>query len=178
MVGGYDASTGSLILRQPAAIFSPLAWLLAGPLNPAGFFAHIPWNERTWDIPFDAMMWAMSVAFPLSVGCAIALLYLRGGGIGFMTILLITSLSAMVGCAATGPLYTLAISVLREFRIYWTAFPVSNFDEAVVTSGTFIRLGLMLVIIPLLPAAIILRLVAFRREAPKRKPATSSTLDL
>jgi hypothetical protein len=176
MVGGYDASTGSLELRQPEKIFAPLAWLLAGPLNPAEFFAHLPWNERSWDMPFDAMMWATSVAIPLSVGCAAALFYLRGGGFGFMTLLLIAGLSTLAACAVTGPLYTYAISVLREFGIYWTIFPVSNFDEAIVTSGTFIRLGLLLLSMPLLPAAILLRVIAFRRQPRKQRPVAASTL--
>jgi hypothetical protein len=175
MVGGYDASTGSLVLRQPAKIFAPLAWLIAGPLNPAGFFAPLPWNEWHWDIAYDTQMWAMSVAVPLSAGCIAGLFYLRDGGSGIMTLFLITGLSTLAACAATGPLYTIAISVLREFRIYWTAFPVFNLEQAIITSGTFIRIGLMLCIVPLAPAVILLRLIAFRR-APRRKKATTATL--
>ena len=50
MVGEYATSAGALELRNPAKLFVPIAWLIAGPVNPVGFFAHLPWNERSWDI--------------------------------------------------------------------------------------------------------------------------------
>jgi hypothetical protein len=177
MVGRYDASTGSLVLRQPPKLFMPLAWLLAGPLNPAGFFAHLPWNERAWDMPFDPVMWATSVALPLSVGCAIALAYLRGGGFGFMTLFLILGLSTLAACAVTGPIYASVILILREFGIYWTIFPVFTFEQALITSGTFIRLGLILVSLPLVAATVVLRVVAFRRE-PRAQTAKAAASNL
>jgi hypothetical protein len=167
MAGGYDASTGALELRRPIRFFAPLGWLVAGPLNPAGFLAPLPWNEPAWDLPFDTQMWAMSVAVPLSLGCIGALYYLRDGGVGIMTLFLVLALPTLAACAATGPLYAAVISVLREFRIYWTAFPVFSFDDAIITSGTFMRLGLMLCIIPLVPAVLLLRAIAFRRAPTK-----------
>jgi len=175
MVGEYATTPGALVLRKPAQFFTPLAWLIAGPLNPAGFFAPVPWNGWSWGMPFDGTLWAISVAVPLSVGSAAALFYLREGGFGFLSLVLVTALSTLAACAVTGPIYTFAISALREIGIYWTRFPVSNFDEAVVTSGTFIRLGLLLLVAPILPAAILLRLIAFRREPRKKKTASAST---
>jgi hypothetical protein len=178
MVGEYATTPGALVLRKPARLFTPLAWMIAGPLNPAGFFAHLPWNEWSWDMPFDATLWTISVAIPLSAGCAGALFYLRGGGFGFLSLLLVTALSTLAACALTGPIYTLAISGLREIGVYWTMFPVSDFGEALVTSGTFVRLGLLLMALPILPAAVLLRLVAFRREPRKKVAKPASTLSI
>jgi hypothetical protein len=176
MVGEYAASPGALELRSPAKLFVPIAWLIAGPLNPVGFFAYLPWNERAWDMPFDGVMWATSVALPLSVGCAASLFYLRGGGFGFLTLVLVTLLTTLAACAVTGPAYTIAMWALARFGIYWTMFPIFDFGEALVTSGSFVRLGLLLLAAPILPAALLLRVIAFRRAAPRRKPATDSTL--
>lgn len=178
MVGEYAASTGSLEMRSPATLFAPVAWLIAGPLNPVGFFAHLPWNERSWDMPFDGVMWATSVALPLSVGCAGSLFYLRGGGFGFLTLALVTVLTTLAACAVTGPAYTIAMWALARFGIYWTMFPIFDFGEALMTSGSFVRLGLLLLAAPVLPAAILLRVIAFRREPSKRKPAPASTFTI
>ncbi len=178
MAGEYAASIGALELRSPAKLLVPIAWLIAGPLNPVGFFAHLPWNERSWDMPFDGVMWATSVALPLSIGCAGSLFYLRGGGFGFLTLVLVTVLTTLAACAVTGPAYTIAMWALARFGIYWTAFPIFSFGEALITSGSFVRLALLLLAAPILPAAILLRIIAFRREPPKNKPTAASTFTI
>jgi hypothetical protein len=170
MVGEYAQAARTLKLRSPAKLFVPLAWLIAGPANPAGYFAFMAWG-----MDFDLSYWIISVAIPLAVGCAGALFYLRGGGFGGLTLALVTALTTAAACAVTGPAYTIGLWALMQFDIYLSTLPLWSFDTAVITSGTFVRFGLLLLAITILPAVILLRLIAFQREAPKKKaPATSS----
>jgi len=171
MVGEYAQAAGALELRKPAQIFVPLAWLIAGPANPAGYFAFM-----VWGIDFDLSYWIISVAVPLAIGCGGALFYLRGGGFGGMSLAMVTTLTTAAACAVTGPAYTIGLWALMQFDIYLSSLPLWSFDTAVITSGTFVRFGLLLLAVTILPAVILLRLVAFQREAPKKRPPTTSTL--
>lgn len=163
MVGNYSASTGSLELRQPARIFLPISWAIAGPLNPASYFAF-----ELQHFYFDFVLLVVSLIIPLSAGCAAALYFLRGGGFGFVTLALITILVTISICALCGPIYTWILFSLQDIGLYLSPFPLGDADEAITTSGTFIRISLLLVAVPIIPAIILLRLVAFRREARKR----------
>ena len=74
MVGEYATSAGALELRNPAKLFVPIAWLIAGPVNPVGFFAHLPWNERSWDIDLPrffgpALTWGLGVSTVVNACC-------------------------------------------------------------------------------------------------------------
>src|SRR5262245_27721474 len=113
MVGNYTASTGSLELRQPAKAFVPIAWALAGPLNPAAYFAF-----KAYDIEFDLLFQIVSIVLPLSIGCAAALFFLRGGGFGFITLALISILVTISVCALCGPIYTWLLFQLQDYGLY------------------------------------------------------------
>jgi hypothetical protein len=170
MVGSYAQSAGALELRKPAQLFAPIAWLIAGPLNPAGFIAIQVWDSagpEYWLQDFDPTYWAVSVAVPLAIGTAGSLFYLRGGGFGFMSLGLITMLVTLAACAVTGPVYTIALWALMQVDIFLSPLPLWDFNAAVMTSGTFIRIGIQALAIPIVPAIIILRLIAFQREAKK-----------
>jgi len=171
MVGSYSQSSGSLELRKPEGLFVPLAWLLAGPANPVSYFAF-----QAYGMPFDLAQFIICLAIPLSIGCGVALFYLRGGGFGFMTLLLITIFVAYIACAATGPIYTMSLWTLVQVGIEPIYMPIATTAEAMITSGTFIRVGLFLVAIPILPAAIILRAIAFRREAKKKQSLSTANI--
>lgn len=162
MVGSYAESSNTLELRKPLAVFVPLAWLIAGPLNPASFFAFQVWNE-----PFDLTFWIICIAVPLAIACAGSLFYLREGGFGLTSLSLVFLLVALAACSVTGPACTFVLSGLEEAGIYLHVLPVSTMSQAILTSGTLIRLGLTLVAIPAIPAIILLRLIAFQREPKK-----------
>ena len=164
MVGNYSASTGSLELREPARIFLPIAWAIAGPLNPASYFAF-----ELQHFYFNPVLLVVSLIIPLSVGCATALYFLHGGGFVFVTLALITILVFFFNYTASTPIYTWILFLLQNIGLYLSPFPIGDADEAITTSGTFIRIGLVLVSVPIIPAVILLRLIAFRREA-KKKP--------
>ena len=165
MVGNYSASSGSLELRQPEKVFLPIGWVIAGPLNPAAYLAF-----AAYGLEFDLVFQVVSIVLPLSVGCAAALHFLRGGGFGFVTLTFITILVTISTCALLGPVYTWILFLLQNVGIDLSPFPMSSMSDVIRTSGTFIRLGLILVAVPIVPAIIILRIVAFRREA-RKKPA-------
>jgi hypothetical protein len=169
MVGTYGQSGGSLELRQPAKLFVPLAWLIAGPANPLTYFAFQIMGQR-----FDLTNWVICLVIPLSIACAAALFFLRGGGFGIVTLVLITALVGIASCAATGPIYTFAIWGLMQMDIFILDMPLWSTEAAVRTSGTFIALGLMLVAVCIVPAALILRIIAFRREAKKPRLSASA----
>jgi hypothetical protein len=169
MVGGYSQGSQSLELRKPAGVFVPIAWLVAGPANPVSFFA---FQVYGWD--FNIIHFIVCLVVPLSIACAVAIFFLRGGGFGFVTLTLITVFSGYVACAATGPIYTYGLTFLSQVGLDLSYLPVASPAEALVTSGTFIRIGLFLVAIPIVPAALILRLIAFRREEKKKKQTVST----
>jgi hypothetical protein len=144
-------------------VFVPLAWLIAGPLNPGGYFAF-----QVWGSEFDLSYWIVSVAIPLGLGCAGSLFFLRGGGFGFLTLGLITILVTVAACSMTGPIYTMSLWWLGQFGIVLTPFPIWDVESALRTSGTFIRIGFMMLAVPIVPAIIVLRLLAFQRETKRR----------
>ena len=163
MVGDYAQGTGSLELRKPIWLFSGIAWLLAGPLNPLGFYVF-----QLWEADFDPLVWAISIAIPLSLGCAAAIFFLRGGGFGFITLAFLAILVTMSLTALCGPVYTSALWLLAQAGV--ELMPVGTYLEALITSGTFVRLGLVMSAIPILLSIVVLRVVAFQREAKKKKP--------
>ena len=171
MVGRYDQTSGSLELRKPAKVFLPIAWLLAGPANPLSYFAF-----QAYGLDFDLTQFIVCLLIPLSVACAAALWYLRGGGFGFVTLTLITVFVAYLACAATGPIYTTSLWALAQVGIRPIYMPVDTSMEALITSGTLIRIGLFLVAVPILPAAIVLRIIAFRREAKKKQALSTANI--
>ena len=170
MVGSYAQTAGALELRKPVQLFAPIAWLVAGPFNPVGFIAIQVWESRGveyWLQDFNPTYWAVSIAVPLAIGTAGSLFYLRGGGFGFMSLGLITMLVTLAACAITGPVYTFALWALMQVDIFLSPFGLYDFNSAVMTSGTFIRIGIQALAIPIIPAIIILRLIGFQREAKK-----------
>jgi hypothetical protein len=171
MVGSYNQGSRSLELRKPAAVFVPLAWLLAGPANPASYFA---FQVYGWE--FDLTQFIICLVIPLSIACAVAIFFLRGGGFGIMTLILITVFSGYLACAATGPIYTYSLTALAQIGIRPIYMPIDTPAQAFVTSGTFIRMGMFLVAIPIAPAAIILRIIAFRREAKKEQKISTANV--
>jgi hypothetical protein len=162
MVGDYAQGTGSLELRRPVWLFSGLAWLIAGPANPLSFYVF-----EIWKSDFDLLVWTISIAIPLSLGCAAAIFFLRGGGFGFVTLAFLTILVTMSLTALCGPIYTSALWLLAQAGI--ELMPVGTYLEALITSGTFVRLGLILSAIPILLSIVVLRVVAFQRERKKKK---------
>jgi hypothetical protein len=171
MVGRYDQTSGSLELRKPAAVFTTIAWLLAGPANPVSFFSFAAYGRE-----FDLLEYVICLAIPLSVACGVALWFLRGGGFGFVTLTLITVFVGYLSCAAAGPIVTLSLWALAQAGIRPIYMPIDTLAESIITSGTYIRLGLFLVAVPIVPAALILRIVAFRREAKKKQPLSTANI--
>lgn len=171
MVGGYNQGSQSLELRKPAAVFVPLAWLLAGPANPVSYFAF-----QVYSMDFDLTQFIICLVVPLSIACAVAIFFLRGGGFGFVTLALITVFAGYIACVATGPAYTYGLTFLAQLGFRPFFMPIDTPAEALITSGTFIRYGLFLVAIPIVPAALILRIIAFRREAKKKQKISTANV--
>jgi hypothetical protein len=167
MVGDYAQGTGSLVLRKPVWLFASLAWLIAGPANPLGFYAF-----QLYDSDFDLLVWIISIAVPLSAGCAASLFFLRGGGFGLVTLAFLTILVTFSLTALCGPIYTSVIWLLAQAGI--ELMPVGTYLETLRTSGTFVRLGLFLVAAPILLSIVVLRVFAFRREAKRKKPVSTA----
>jgi len=171
MVGGYNKGSQSLELRQPAKVFIPLAWLLAGPANPVSYFAFQAYGRE-----FDLTQFIICLVIPLSIACAVAIFFLRGGGFGFVTLVLITVFSGYLACAATGPIYTYGLTFLANLGFRPFYMPIDTPAQAFVTSGTFIRVGLFLVAVPIAPAALLLRAIAFKREAKKKQTVSTANI--
>ena len=169
MVGDYAQGTGSLELRRPVWLFSGLALLIAGPANPLGFYVF-----EFYHADFNLLSWVISIAVPLSIGCAASIFFLRGGGFGLVTLAFLTILVTMSATALCGPIYTSALWLLAQVGL--ELMPVGTYLEALITSGTFVRMGLFLVAIPVLFSIIVLRVLAFRREAKKKKPVSTAGL--
>jgi hypothetical protein len=167
MVGDYAQGTGSLELRKPVWLFSGLAWLIAGPANPVSFYVF-----ELWKSDFNLLVWIISIAIPLSLGCAASIFFLRNGGFGFVTLAFLTILVTVSLTALCGPIYTSAIWLLAQAGI--ELMPVGTYLETLRTSGTFVRMGLIMIAVPILLSIVVLRVLAFQRERKRKKPISTA----
>jgi hypothetical protein len=170
MVGGYGQNRSmGLELRKPANVFAPLGWLAASLLNPGGYFAWWVWGLSE----FNMQLWAWHAVAPLQFGIAFAMMFLRQGGFGIVAFSFFAFICSLGACALTGPIYALAT---YGFQQHYMAIgtlgelPILSFADAMLHAGTNVRISLMFTAIAIVPAIILLRLVAFQR-IPPRKPS-------
>lgn len=163
MPSRYGSSDVSLDPRQPSAVLLPVAGLLAGPLNPTALASYAYWSRYFYMDGLTSSTWIMFQVIPMSVAVAIALYYLRAGGFGILTIIM-TLFVALI-CAASGWAITVAGAdwLLYEQGVQFTNYPVGSLGDFTLVAGTGVRLNLLLNIASLIPAAVIIRLIAFRR---------------
>lgn len=174
MVGAYrQPGSQGLEFRQPARLFVLIGWLGAGILNPAAYFAYTLWGMPE----FSYQVWTWHAAAPLELGVLFSLMFLREGGYGVTAVAIFTILSIAAACAVTGPIYAFTTWAFQQNGVSlgllgW--FPVYSFEAAVAASGSYVRASLMFAGVAAIPAAIILRIIAFQRVKPKPKASPSA----
>lgn len=168
MVGDYGLAKTGLELRKPVRIFAPLGWLIAGLLNPAGWFVHLLWGMPD----FNYQVWAWHVAVPLQLGVLFAMMYLRDGGFGISAVIGITVICTLACCAGTGPIYAAITWAGQQVGVEISIMgwlPIYTLENGIAHAGTYIRASLIYAGPCSVAAALILRVVAFERVS-LRKP--------
>lgn len=169
MVGGYGQSRSTgLEFRKPANLFVPLGWLAASVLNPGGYFAWWFWGLSE----FDMQLWAWHAVAPLQFGIAFALTFLRQGGFSIGAFSFFVIICSLGACALTGPIYALITYAFQQNYMAVGALgdlPIWSFGDGMEHAGSNVRVSLMYTSIAIIPAIILLRLIAFQR-IPPRKP--------
>lgn len=162
-----------LEIRRPANLFAPLGWLAASLLNPGGYFAYWVWGLAE----FKVQLWAWHAVAPLQFGVAFAMMFLRQGGFGIGAVSFFVIICTLGACAMTGPIYTLVTYIFQQQNIAVGALgdlPILSFADGLLHAGSNVRLSLMFASVAIIPAIILLRILAFQR-IPPRKPATAVT---
>lgn len=160
------------MFRKPANIFAPLGWLAASLLNPGGYFAWWVWGLSE----FDMQLWAWHAVAPLQFGVAFAMMFLRQGDFSIGAFSFFVIICSLGACALTGPAYALATYAFQQQSIAIGALgdlPILSFADGMEHAGTNVRISLMFTAIAIIPAIILLRLVAFQR-VPLRKSAPAA----
>lgn len=175
MVGGYGHSRSrGLELRKPSNVFAPLGWLAASLLNPGGYFAWWVWGLSE----FDVQLWAWHAVAPLQFGIAFAMMFLRKDDFSIGAFSFFVIICSLGACALTGPAYALATYAFQQQYIAVGVLgdlPILSFADGLLHAGTNVRISLMYTAIAIIPAILLLRLVAFQRvPLRKRAPAVAA----
>jgi hypothetical protein len=176
MVGHYGQSRSlGLELRKPVNLFAPLGWLAASLLNPGAYFAYM-----VWGLPeFDMQLWTWHAVAPLQFGIAFALMFLRQGGFGIAAVAFFVTICVIAACALSGPAYALATYYFQQQYISVGTLgdmPIITVQDAVRHAGTHIRLSAFYAAIGVIPAIILLRIIALQR-VPDRKAAKAVAVE-
>ena len=173
MVGNYGQSRSmGLELRKPVKTFAPFGWLAATLLNPGAYFAYMVWGMPA----FDMQVWAWHAVAPLQFGIALAMMFLRQGGFGIGAVSFFVTICTIGACALSGPAYALATYMFQQsYSSIGTLgdLPIYTLQDGIRHAGTHVRLSLLFAGVGVIPAIILLRLIALQR-VPARKPAAAS----
>lgn len=173
MVGGYGQSRSTgLELRPPANMFAPLGWLAATIFNPGAYFAYLVWGMSE----FNMQVWTWHAIVPLQFGIAFAMMFLRQGGFGIGAFSFFVIVCSLGGCALTGPAYALLTYAFQQQYVAigtLGGLPIMSFGDGMLHAGTNVRLSIMFAGVAIIPAIVLLRIVAFQR-IPPRKPASAA----
>jgi hypothetical protein len=148
-----------------------LGVLIAGTVNPVGFFSHLVWGIEE----FDVEVWALNVAVALTLGCMAAQSFFRDGGYGITAVALITAFCILAACAITGPVYAFVTWAFQQFDISLGLLgfaPVYDMTMAIAVSDAYMRISLFFASIAIPAAVILLRLISLKRLPTKLRAKT------